>query len=220
MTTRFEPFVTRKCLNLPLRRSLEIGLLVLMLVALQLIEPLSRLWVRDVISQNATDQQLSTYADEIVINALMARRFEKDILLNLANPAERERYEAQWTNAVVELEQAITGFRTTAITSGDQALADNWQTNVNQYRAGMDQVLVAITNGSVTTPTAANTLLDASKRRPIRDLTNSALAVAERKEQATQASSETLRGNLATSARIIVIVLMAALLVSTFRQRG
>lgn len=220
MTTRFEPFVTRKWLNLPLRRSLEIGLLVLMLVALQLIEPLSRLWVRDVISQNATDQQLSTYADEIVINALMARRFEKDILLNLANPAERERYEAQWTNAVVELEQAITGFRTTAITSGDQALADNWQTNVNQYRAGMDQVLVAITNGSVTTPTAANTLLDASKRRPIRDLTNSALAVAERKEQATQASSETLRGNLATSARIIVIVLMAALLVSTFRQRG
>jgi hypothetical protein len=212
--------VTRNRFTLPLRRSHEIGLLILMLVALQLIEPLSRLWVRDVINQNAADQQLSIYADEIVIHALMARRFEKDILLNLANPAERERYEAQWATAVAELEQAIAGFRTTAITSGDQALADDWQTNVNQYRAGMDQVLAAIADGSVTTPSAANTMLDADKRRPIRDLTNAALAVAERKEQATQASSEALRSNLAASARIIVLVLMAALLFSTFRQRS
>jgi hypothetical protein len=220
MSTRFEPFVMRKRFQVPLRRSLEVSLLILMLIALQLIEPLSRMWVRDVISQSATDQQLSSYADEIVIHALMARRFEKDILLNLADPVTRNTYVERWTSAVTELELAINNFRATADTAVDQVLADDWQSSVNAYRAVIQQVLQAIEGGNVTTPTEANALLDSGKRRPIRELTNSALAIAETKEQTAQASSEALRSNLAASARIIVLVLMAALLFSTFRHRS
>jgi hypothetical protein len=219
MRTPFLPLPSRTLAHLPWRRILEVGLLIVMIGLLQLIEPLSRLWVRDVISQNAVDQQLSIYADEIVIQALMGRRFEKDILLNLDNPEERDRYITRWNRAVADLEVSIDSFQTTALTPGDQAQAEQWREYTVAYRLAMQQMLQTIDAGTVMTPAEANAMLDPGKQ-PIRALTNSALATAEKKEGATLASSEELRGNLATGARIIVLVLLAGVLFSAFRPRA
>jgi hypothetical protein len=176
-------------------------------MALQAIEPINKLWVRDVMDQNVVDQQLSGFADEIVIQALLCRRFEKDMLLNLSDPAARGIYRAHWDQAAADLDRAIEGFRAAAVTVSDRAQADAWRNASTQYQAAVLQTLLAIDHGTITEPREANHVL-ASAKGSIRALTDTAMITARDKDMAAQSSSDAVRSALSGSARLITLFVL------------
>jgi hypothetical protein len=201
-----------------LRGSLDVFMLVLILSALFVIEPVNKALVRDVIKQNATDQQLSNFANEIVIQSLLCRRFEKDILLNLHDQQTRSVYQTQWERAMADLEQAITGFQVTAVKQSDREQATAWKSASEEYQNAVRQLLQAIDNGTITQPTEANRLLT-SEKGAIRNLTDTATAIAREKDTAVEASSSAISSSFTMSARIItLLILIGAIVWMTIRQ--
>jgi hypothetical protein len=218
MRTPVFPSLSRLRFKLVRWPSLEIALLITMLVVLQAIEPIREAWVTDVVAQNVADQQLSYFADEIVIQALLCRRFEKDILLNLSDQAVPNDYLSRWNQATADLDRAIDGFRAAAVTGADRMQADEWQAEFNHYRAAFLETLGAVESGSITTPAEANDVLIPAKAS-IRDLTNTAMTLGSAKDTAAQASSDSLRSTLAGTVRVLVVLVMIALILCTALAR-
>jgi hypothetical protein len=198
----------------------ELALLIVMLVTLFAIEPISKAIVRDIIKQNATNQQLSYFSNEVVIQALLCRRFEKDILLHIDDQTTRVAYQSQWNQAIVDLERAILGFQVNATSPADQEQAARWQAARGDYQQEVLEVLQAIDDGTITRSAEANELLTSAKSS-IRGLTETATAVAEAKDAAVESSSAAMSNTLTASARLITLVLLAGcVLWVTVTRRG
>lgn len=201
---------------------LEFAPVVLMIVVLLAIEPVSKAFVRNPIGQHAVDQRLSELADEIVVQSLLSRRFEKDILLNLTDQQARSTYQAQWTRAVAALERAIEEFHAAATTDSDREQAARWLAASRAYHSAALDTLREIDSGRVTEPAEANRLFEVAKS-PIRTLTDTATTVAHAKRTAAARSGSTIRESLSASARIITLALLASCflwLTVGRRQRG
>lgn len=205
-------FLARRRYGLSSQKWLEIGLVVLMVAGLNLIEPLSKMFVRDVISQNVIDQRLSYYANEIVIQTLLCRRFEKDMLLHIDDDAMRDTYRARWDEALLALEGSIEGFYSAAEAGPDRAQADAWRGARATYQAAMLETLQAIEAGAITEADEANRVLTEAKRA-IRGLTDTAMSVAHTKEGAAESSSSALRSALSGSARTLTLLALGACLI-------
>ena len=211
MNQRGFPSVLRGRFNSSFRGWLEFALLVIMIGVLIAIEPINKSMVRKVIDQNTVDQQLSDFADEVVVHALLSRRFEKDMLLNLNNDSIRSEYQAQWTQANVDLERAIQGFHAAAVTDVDRNQANRWLAASKEYRTAVLDTLQAIDDGRLTRPTEANQALEAAKV-PIRTLTDTATNVARAKDTAADTSSSAIRNTLETSARLLTLLILVGCL--------
>lgn len=200
-----------RLLGLSYRGWLEAAVLLAVLAALNAVEPINKLLVRDVIQRNETDQELSELADEVVVQALLCRRFEKDILLTLSDAAAQDTYRARWSGAAADLDRAIEAFRAAAVTASDQRQAALWRSASVQYRDAVQQTLEAIDAGRITTPGAANRALEAAKV-PIRSLTETAMSAAQAKETAAESSSDAIYGAFAGSARTLTILALVGCL--------
>lgn len=202
------------------RKLLNIVLLATILVVLIAIEPINKVLVRDVIKKNATDQQLSHFANEIVIQSLLCRRFEKDILLTINNRSARESYQAQWKQAALDLDLAITAFQVTALHQSDREQAASWKAASSAYQQEVLELFQAIDAGTIIHPTEANQLLTSGKGS-IRALTDSATTVADAKDAAVEASSSMISSTLAMSSRVITLLILAGCIIwTTFRVRA
>jgi methyl-accepting chemotaxis protein len=206
--------VFRTRLGQRLHISIEFGLLLAMLVAILAIRPIGEAEIENLVDQKIADQQLNLFASDIVIQALLCRRFEKDMLLNLNNRDVRERYFERWNRASLALGEAIDGFGAAAVTEADRALAKEWRSESVAYQTAMLEILRAVDRGSITTPEQANTALTSAKES-IRALTGTAMNVARDKEEAAMGSSNSVGGALAGNARWIVVLGLIGLLLST-----
>ncbi len=126
-------------------------------------------------------------ANRIAIATLECRRYEKDLFLNLDDPAAFDQYEQLWRQSYADLQQAIANYATAAIHPEDQALVSIWEQQTSDYGAAVTGVLSNINSGQITTPQAANTALSPSKE-VIRQLTTGALAIAMREADETLAA--------------------------------
>lgn len=211
MITRVFSSLSTRRTGLSSRRWLEIGLLIIILAALNMIEPLSKLWVRDVIAQNVTDQRLSHFANEIVVQTLLCRRFEKDMLLNLSDQAVHNRYRAQWEQTTADLNRAIDGFQAAAVTMSDRQQADAWRITSREYKTAMWQTLHAIDSGAISKPAEANHMLTSAKGS-IRTLTDTAMLVAQTKDTAVKSSSTAVQQALSVTARTMTLFVLVGCL--------
>jgi hypothetical protein len=204
--------------KLRLRLSLELGLLISILAIIFAMMPIGRSWMQDLTNQNLADRELSHYTTEIVVQALLCRRYEKDVLLNLSDPAARDNYLSRWNQATLDLELAIQGFGAAAATAPDRAQAEAWRAQSATYRAAVLQIIQKIDQGSITLPQEANALLAPSKDS-IRSLTESAMQMARAKETAVQSSSDAVSSATSSNARMIVLIGLVGLILVTLRYR-
>jgi hypothetical protein len=218
MNYRDFPRPSAKRLRISGRNLLELSLLSVVVVFLMTIEPINKTLVRDVIKQNATNQQLSRFAHEIVIQSLLCRRFEKDIILNIQDEDKRKTYQLQWEEALVRLDQAIAGFKITAVDANDLEQADAWRSSSLDYQAAVLQLLQSVQDGTITQPTEANQLLTSGKNS-IRSLTDTATIVAQAKDQSVELSSSRMSNTLSTSARVLTLFVMAVCIALTVISR-
>jgi hypothetical protein len=210
--------ISKSRFSVALREAIQVVLLVSILAIFIAIEPINKALVRDVIKQNATNQQLSRFAHDIVIYSLLCRRFEKDILLNINNPAVRATYESQWKQAISDLDQAIEGFQVTATGQSDREQAEAWQAESMAYQQAVLQLLATIDAGTILNPAEANQML-ASGKSSIRSVTDTATGVSQEKDAEVEASSASISGTLTMSSRIITLFILAASIALTMSRR-
>jgi hypothetical protein len=206
-------------LGLRLRLAIEFGLLIAIVATALASLQIGKTRVRGLVDQNLADRQLSHFATEIVIQSLLCRRFEKDILLNLNEHVVRSDYFARWNQATADLDRAIQGFGAAAATIADREQADTWRTESANYRAAVLQTIHAIDSSTIAAPEEANILLVPAKDT-IRNLTDTAVSAARDKDTAVRSSSDALSGIISGNARMIVLFgLIGLILCSALNRR-
>jgi hypothetical protein len=218
MNYRDFPRIPAKRFGISVRNMLELALISMTIIFLMAIEPINKALVRDVIKQNATNQQLGRFAHEIIIQSLLCRRFEKDIILNIHDENTRKMYQLQWEEAVERLNQAITGFEITAVGANDLEQVAAWRSSSTEYQEAVLQLLQAIDDGTITQPTEANQLLT-SEKGSIRSLTDTATTVAQAKDEIVELSSSRISNTLSTSARFLTLFVVAVCIAWTIITR-
>jgi hypothetical protein len=198
--------------------SLTFGLLIVILALILASLLFGKTWVRGLVDQNFADRQLSRFANEIVVQTLLCRRFEKDILLNLDDQVVRSGYLMRWNQAASDLERAIQGFSSAAVTTADRTQVDTWHTEIGHYRAAVQETVRAIDSGRITTPEEANTVLTPAKES-IRNLMDTAMLTVRDKDMAIQSSSDALSGAILRSARVIVLFGLVGLILCSALDR-
>jgi len=91
-----------------------------------------------------------------------ARRFEKDMFLNVADAAAVARYRKQWGTELTGAETSLAQLDTKA-TAEDQPRIGGVRDGVRQYRDSIEGVLAAIEQGKLVDPASANRAMDAHK---------------------------------------------------------
>jgi methyl-accepting chemotaxis protein len=138
------------------------------------------------------DGNLRNLAQEIAVQTLLCRRYEKDFFLNLDNPTDRTQYLEKWDAAFAGLQQAIQKFSLAASLREDQQQVDSWRVDSRNYQLAFEQVRNSIQAGTITTPQAANTALTPAKES-IRTLTDSSMTVAHNKVTAAAQAEAALK---------------------------
>ncbi len=126
------------------------------------------------------DGALNRAADQVALNALQARRYEKDIFLSLGETAEYTAYRASWVQAHAGLDRSIAAFEALATDAIDRQQAERWRGESQNYQEAMRSVLGRIESGELRGSTTANNALETSEG-PIRELTETALRVSQDK---------------------------------------
>jgi hypothetical protein len=204
--------------GLPFQPSPTLALLLAILAVILASLLIGKEWVRGLVDQNHADRQLRRFANEIVVQTLLCRRYEKDMLLNLNDQAARGDYLIRWEQASSDLERAIQGFSGAAVHAADRAQADKWRIESTSYREAVLETIRAIDTGEITTPEEANTVLVPAKDS-IRNLMDTAVITVRDKDAAVQSSSDALSGAVSRSARMIVLFGLVGLILCLARDR-
>ncbi|MEM8530562.1 MAG: HAMP domain-containing protein [Chloroflexota bacterium] len=159
------------------------------------------------------DVQLSRVAHNIAIATLQCRRYEKDVFLNLNDTTARANYVSLWQDAYNDLERSIADFNTLAKTEPDRNQGLKWQEDISRYRTAFFDVEQSIEVGQITTSDAANQAIDPFKET-IRDLTDSATAVAISKDEEAYTTNQQLDAIGLNTARTTSILGVSAILIA------
>jgi methyl-accepting chemotaxis protein len=111
---------------------------------------------------------------------LQCRRFEKDVFLNVHDPAAHENYKKDWLDAFARLTATIEAFRAAAPGTEDQAAARAWEAAAENYQQAMRHIFDGVQDGSIRTPVQANEAVIPFKDS-IRELTVLATETSSRK---------------------------------------
>ncbi len=196
--------------RLSLRGKLYLGLGTLCLLA-GLISVLAG-WCLSVVAGLSRDQLTAAAsqaqaASRVALETLQCRRFEKDVFLNLHDPAARDGYVREWRDAFTRLRAALQDFEGGAASADDRAAAAQAAADVGPYGDAMRRVLDGIAGGSIATPAQANGVLAPDKDH-IRDLTKTAIDTAQRKaEEARQAQADLNEATTFFKALILIVTL-------------
>lgn len=112
--------------------------------------------VRETVAMLRGDERLSQLADENKIATLELRRFEKDTLLNLDNPAEMSAYQNKWKAQVVTMRQNLSELDKLVTTSEDRQLLSQINADLNAYEQGVHAVVAGIESNKIKTPQQGN----------------------------------------------------------------
>ncbi|HYF61760.1 MAG TPA: STAS domain-containing protein [Herpetosiphonaceae bacterium] len=145
----------------------------------------------------------SRLTSQVALATLLCRRYEKDLFLNLGDPAQVSAYRLLWEQAHADLLAAIAAFGVAQ--PDNQAQAASWQDVADQYGLQMQAILSDIESGAITAPAQANAAL-APFKDPIRHLTDSAQAVAADAAASAEAAEAGLRERLVRTFWIIALV--------------
>src|SRR6476620_9944691 len=86
------------------------------------------------------DGRMSRLASEVGTQTLLARRYEKDFFLNIADSKVRADYLTKWHQASTALDGAIEAFAAAATTMDDQQQVRQWREESAQYSQGFLEI--------------------------------------------------------------------------------
>ena len=165
----------------------------------------------DVVTTIVASTAREHIASDIAVAALQCRRFEKDMFLNLADAAQYTQYRTKWRAAYDDLRAAVDSYSAFADEPTVRQRVAIWRGASGAYETAMQDIDRAIRTGAITTPAAANAALTPSKQH-VRQLTESAVAVANDEQAAIQAHMQAAT-RTATNLLAMMVVLGAILLI-------
>ncbi|HEU4325648.1 MAG TPA: STAS domain-containing protein [Roseiflexaceae bacterium] len=216
---------SQRRLNISLRMQLTIALSLFSLILLGSLA-FSLASMRDIRNRMQQgidiDGSLSRAANQVALNALQARRYEKDIFLSLGETAEYNAYRASWAQSHAALDQSIAAFKALATDEIDRQQAERWRGDSQSYQETMRNVLRRIEAGELRGSITANDALETGEG-PIRELTETALRASEDKVIRARQSADGLIALTEQNTRVSLVlgglaaVLVVALIIVTPR---
>jgi signal transduction histidine kinase/DNA-binding response OmpR family regulator len=169
----------------PRRRNLRRKALVLAAVAsVPLIVALSgAVWFLRSIQAQAEqltwhEAEAEHWASNLAVQTLQCRRFEKDYILNLQDPAARERYRAQWAAAWDALGRGLDELASLNDDPVTNAKLRTWRQWAVTYRVDMLDMIQRVESGELRDPAAANQFLT-PRKDDVRALIDGAVALSD-----------------------------------------
>jgi rsbT co-antagonist protein RsbR len=161
----------------------------------------------------AVEGQMSRLASTVAIQALLWRRYEKDFLLSVDNPRQRDEYDASWHTASDDLRKAIDAYAAAATAPGERQQVETWRNLQSLYITGFEKIEQAVLSGAIKTPQRAYIGLE-PYRGLITNLTDQAVRAAQEKAERSQRAGAELEATSAKSIQLVVLISLIALCVA------
>jgi methyl-accepting chemotaxis protein len=158
----------------------------------------------------ATDARMASRCDDARAAALGLRRFEKDLFLNLGDAAREAEYEGSWRKELADLRAQLAQVSGLA-SEDDRAVVRGLERDLDAYVAGLEGVLAAIRQGSVTTPQQANAAVGPFKEAA-RRLYVAADGLAEKHQKEMQDRAAEVKADTASVRTTMLLILAGAVL--------
>jgi twitching motility protein PilJ len=160
-----------------------------------------------------TDAVLAFEGADVRAVLLEMRRYEKDLFLNVADPAKVTEYEAKWKEHYDEQINTLETLGKVAVETADHEMLAAIRKVTEAYGAALHKVLADMRSGAITTPAAANTAFTSSKDA-IRDLDETVTKWYEGHETGTSDGGAAIRQSLSSALLFTFIMTIAALTLS------
>ncbi len=144
-------------------------------------------------------------------DALQLRRYEKDSLLNMGDPATVREYIGHWNENAKDLKAHLAELARMAADDEDRRQADRANRELVQYEAGFARVHEAIRRGEASTPQAANQLMTQFKD-PIRNMIEALERLSEKHGKQMVDSAAGVEAAQVSVRAMLVVSLLAAVL--------
>ncbi|TYO98468.1 methyl-accepting chemotaxis sensory transducer with TarH sensor [Geothermobacter ehrlichii] len=126
----------------------------------------------------ATEGQIEQAAAAANMHVLSLRRYEKDSLLNLADPDKFVSYQKKWWTTYDKLLASLDRLDKLCFRPDDKAAVQKMRRGAEAYRIGMQNVWQAIVDGTIRDPAAGNHELKKYKE-PIREMSETTFALSQ-----------------------------------------
>lgn len=105
------------------------------------------------------DEAIMELAYQAEISFLELRRFEKDMFINIDDPAEQQKYANKWRDAQQQTKSILNDLTKRLKTPAQTTLVSGINQSLDQYFSGFAAVITGITSGTLTTTQQANQAL-------------------------------------------------------------
>lgn len=143
-----------------------------------------------------------------------ARRYEKDVFLNMGDEKETERYVKLWTTELGHIRTATEQVKALAQPS-ELAMLEGLQKGIDNYERGFKGILGRLERGELNDPWAANAAMTPLKE-DIRQTDLSLASLSESVRQRATAQREVFSRTAARAPWLVALVTVAAVFVSAF----
>jgi methyl-accepting chemotaxis protein len=138
-----------------------------------------------------------------------ARRYEKDLFLNMGDEKETDRYTQLWGTELENIQTAIAEARRVA-QPAELVFLDTMQHSVDNYALGLKRIIGQLARGELNDPWAANAAMNPIKG----DIRQTDVSLAELSESVRQRATLQREAFARTAARAPWIVIVATVVVS------
>jgi rsbT co-antagonist protein RsbR len=191
-----------------LRLILSLGFLSLLVAVVAIIALWGLINLRASAHRAATDSQTSRLAEEIAVQALLCRRYEKDFFLSSGNLSAQDRPLQQWHQASIDLRGAIKAYEDVVVSDADRQQASAWRNAWKSYVQGFGDIEIGINGGDIKTPYDALKAFEPFQAN-IQLMTDQ--AVQRAREKHTSANQTSLLLDTSTNSTIWEVAVIAAL---------
>ncbi|HET7506680.1 MAG TPA: methyl-accepting chemotaxis protein [Kofleriaceae bacterium] len=167
------------------------------------------LWGNARMAQSENNLRLQSKAQETQSIALELRRFEKDFLLNMGDPAKQAEYASKWKAQLAALRGDI-GQLQQFVDGKDRDAVTQMALDLDAYTRAFAELQDKVASGAVTTPAAGNATI-APYKPAIRGMEEAAQGLAQRAEERMSAG---LAGQSAGVRPVLIIAPALALLLT------
>jgi rsbT co-antagonist protein RsbR len=158
-------------------------------------------------SFTTADIQTSRLANDVALQALLCRRYEKDFFLSSGSLEAQDAPLQLWHQASMDLRGSIKAFEDAATTDADRQRGRAWREAWSLYTRDFGRIEIAINDGAIKTPQDALNKFEPFQAN-IQTLTDQAVQLASEKSVSAQQASASL-DQVGTSTTWLVMLIAA-----------
>src|SRR4051812_17308646 len=168
----------------------------------------------ETISMLHGDQAISQKSDEVKIDSLQLRRFEKDMLLNLENQSKMRDYQDKWKMQLSEFKTDVGELELLPITAEEKQLTTEMKNDITVYEHGIDATVAAIAAGTGKTSDEGNAQLTSVKDETHR-MEDSAAKLSDSHRKTMSTKDVTITDFAKRTSIVMIIVVLVTFAVAT-----